>query len=122
MWAWAIQWLDLSCASVLLEEQSGLMKGDYSVIDYSMQYGPLNVGVSVVAAYWFAAFPFPPCGLALSAELRLYPDLCFQSSNFDDMACSSLETVFNWTFLRERWNLDKTVVGQMVDGRDSCAA
>ena len=46
MWALAILWLDLSFAvgsaraadiSVLLEVQSGLMKGDYSVIDYSMQ-------------------------------------------------------------------------------------
>ena len=98
-----ILWLDLSYAvgsvraadtSILLEVQSGLTKGDYSVIDCSMQCGSLDVRVSVPAACWFAAcsvvpalvvaaFPFLPCGLALSAELRLYPVFCFQSWNFD---------------------------------------
>ena len=112
--------VDLSCAvgsvraadtSTPLEVQSGLTKGDYSVIDYSIQCGSLDVGVSVLAACWFAAssvvlalvvaaFPFLPCGLALSAELRLYPVLCFQSWNFDgDIEYLSLETVFNWPLL-----------------------
>ena len=31
----------------------------------------------------------------------------------------SVETVFNWTFLRDPWTLDKTFVGHMVDGSDS---
>ena len=77
-------------ATILLDVQSGLMKGYHSVIDYSMQCGSFDVGVSVLAACWFsacsvvpafvvAAFPFLPCGLALSAELRLYPVFCFQS-------------------------------------------
>ena len=119
MRAFALLWLDLSCAvgsvraadtSILLEEQSGLTKGDYSAIDCSMQYGSLDVGVSVLAACWsaafsvvpafvVAAFPFSPCGLALSADLWLHPGLCFQSWNFGgDMAHLSLETVFNWIF------------------------
>ena len=95
MWALALLWLDLSCAvgsvraadtSILLEEQSELTKGDYSVIDCSMQYGSLDVGVSVLAACWSAAssvvpafvvvvFPSSPCCLALSADFRLYPGL-----------------------------------------------
>ena len=94
MWAWAVLWLDLSYASILLEAQSGLMKGDYSVIDYSMQCGSFEFWVSlpaacssaaspVVLAPAVAAFPFPSCGLALSAELRLYPVFCFQSWNVD---------------------------------------
>ena len=90
MWAFAILWLDLSYAvgsvraadaSIPLEAQSGLMKGDYSVIDYSMQCGSFDVGVSLLAACSsaassvvlapvVAAFPFPSCGLALSAEFR----------------------------------------------------
>ena len=119
MWAFAILWLDLSYAvgsvraadtSIVLEVQSGLMKGDYSVIDDIMQCCSVDVGVSVLAACWFAAssvvlalvvaaFPFLPCGLALSAELRLYPVFCFQSWNFDgDIGFLSLEAVFNWTF------------------------
>ena len=96
MWGWAVLWLDLSYASILLEAQSGLMKGDYSVIDYSMQCGSFDVWVSlpaacssaaspVVPAPAVAAFPFLSCGLALSAELRLYFVFCFQSWNFDDV-------------------------------------
>ena len=49
-----------------------------------MEFGSLDVGVSVLAACWFAAssvvlalvvavFRFLACFLALSAELRLYP-------------------------------------------------
>ena len=108
MWAFAILWLDLSYAvgsvccssyaSILLEAQSGLMKGDYSVIHYSMQCCSFDVGVSlpaacssaassVVPAPVVAAFPFPSCGLALSAELRLYPVFCFQSWNVDCVIC-----------------------------------
>ena len=52
------------------------MKGDYSVIDYSMQCGSLDVGVFVPAACSFAAssvvpapvvaaFPFLSCGLGV---------------------------------------------------------
>ena len=73
MWVLAILWLDL--------------------IDYSTQCGSFDVGVSlpaacsaassVVPAPVVAAFPFPSCGLALSAELRLYPVFCFQSWNVD---------------------------------------
>ena len=94
--------------SILLEEQSGLMKGDDSVIDYSMQNGSLDVGVRagcvlvcrVSCCACVCRCPVPvPCGLALSAELRLYPGLFFQLWNFDcDMAHLSLQTVFNWTF------------------------
>ena len=76
--------------SELCFDSSGLMKGDYSVIDYSMQNESFDVGVSlpaacssaaspvVVLAPAVAASPFPSCGLALSAELRLYPVFCFQ--------------------------------------------
>ena len=81
-------------ASILLEAQSGLMKGDYSVVDYSMRCGSFDVVVSmpaacssaassVVLALVVAAFPFLSCGLAVSAELRLYPVFCFQSWNVD---------------------------------------
>ena len=115
MWVLAILWLDLSYAvgSVLaasalipLEVQSGLMKGDDSIIDYSMQFGSFDVGVSlpaacssaafpVVSAPAVAAFPFLSCGLALSAELRLYPVFCFQSWNVDYVICYlSPEMVF----------------------------
>ena len=94
MWVLAILWLDLSNAiadaTILLEAQSGVMKGDYSVTDYSMQCGSFDVGVSLPAACSSAAssvvpapFPFLSCGLALSAELRLYPVFCFQSWNVD---------------------------------------
>ena len=69
---------------------------------------------SVVLAFVVAAFPFPPCCFALSAELRRYCGVCFQSCNFDgDMAYLSLEKVCNWTFFRERWTLDKTFVGHI---------
>ena len=60
----AILWLDLSNAvadaSILLEAQSGLMKGDYSVIDYSMQCGSFDVGVSLPAACSSAASSVVP--------------------------------------------------------------
>ena len=93
-------------ASIPLEVQSGLMKGDGSIIDYSMQCGSFDVGVSlpaaclsaaspVVLALAVAALPFPSCGLALSAELRLYPVFCFQSWNVDCVICYlSPEMVF----------------------------
>ena len=67
---WAILWLDLSYAvgsvraadtSILLEVQSGLMKGDYSVIDYSMQCGSFDVWVSLPAACSSAASPRCAC-------------------------------------------------------------
>ena len=35
------------CGPLRLEAQTGLMKGDYSIIDYSMQCGSFDVGVSV---------------------------------------------------------------------------
>ena len=126
MWAFAILWLDLSYAvgsvraadaSILLEAQSGLVKGDYSVIDCSMQCGSFDVGVSlpaacssaassVVLALVVAAFPFPSCGLALSAELRLYPVFCFQSWNVDYVICYlSPEMVSLWIFMCF-WSLD----------------
>ena len=117
MWVLAILWLDLSYAvgsvraadaSIPLEVQSGLMKGDDSVIDYSMQFGSFDVGVSlpaacssaaslvVVLAPAVAASPFPSCGLALSGELRLYPVFCFQSWNVDCVICYlSPEMVFS---------------------------
>ena len=132
MWAWVVLWLDLSYASILLEAQSGLMKGDYSVIDYSMQCGSFDVWVSlmaacssatslVVSALAVAAFPFPSCGLALSAELRLYPVFCFQPWNVDyvignlspDMEFAGCSFAFSWT-------LDKTCVDDLVYGSDSC--
>ena len=94
------------------------MKGDYSVIDCSMQCGSLDVGFSVLAACSsaassvvpapvVAAFPFPSCGLALSAELRLYPVFCFQSWNVDCVICYlSPEMVSCWTFMCVSWTLD----------------
>ena len=124
--AFAILWLDPSYAvgsvraadaSILLEAQSGLMKGDYSVIDYSMQCGSFDVGASVPAACSSAAssvvpatvvvaFPFSSCGLALSAELRLYPVFCFQSWNVDYVICYlSPEMVSLWIFMCVSWTL-----------------
>ena len=126
MWVLAILWLDLSYAvgsvraagaSIPLEVQSGLMTGDDSIIDYSMQFGSFDVGVSlpaacssaafsVVSAPAVAAFPFPLCGLALSAELRLYPVFCFQPWNVDCVMCYlSPEMVFFWIFMGS-WSLD----------------
>ena len=126
MWVLAILWLDLSYAvgsvlaagaSIPLEVQSGLMKGDDSIIDYSMQFGSFDVGVSLPAACWsaaspvvpalaVAALPFPSCGLALSAELRLYPVFCFQSWNVDCIICYlSPEMVFFLIFMGS-WSLD----------------
>ena len=120
MWVLAILWLDPSYAvgsvraadaSIFLEAQSGLLKRDYSVIDYSMQCGSFDVGVSVPAACSSAAssvvlapvvvaFPFPSCGLALSAELGLYPVFCFQSWNVDCVICYlSPEMVSLWIFM-----------------------
>ena len=148
MWAFAILWLDLSYAvgsvragdaSILLEAQSGLMKGDYSVIDYSMQCGSLDVGVSVLAAYSFGAssvvlapvvavFPFPLCGLALSAELRLYPVFFFQSWNFDGVVCHlSLDMVSHWTLLCDPWTqgcnswIQSGVLPHLLADRGGCA-
>ena len=66
MWVLAILWLDLSyavgsvrAAGALIppEVQSGLMTGDDSIIDYSMQFGSFDVGVSLPAACSSAAFP-----------------------------------------------------------------
>ena len=126
MWVLAILWLDLSyavgsvrAAGALIppEVQSGLMTGDDSIIDYSMQFGSFDVGVSlpaacssaafpVVSAPAVAAFPFPSCGLALSAELRLYPVYCFQPWNVDCVICYlSPEMVFSWIFMGS-WSLD----------------
>ena len=131
MWAWAILWLDLSYASILLEVQSGLMKGDYSVIDYSMQHGSFDVGVSlpaacssaaspvVVLASAVAAFPFSSCGLALSAELRLYPVFCFQPWNVDYVIGNlSPDFEFCW-FICVSWTLDETCVDYLVYGSHS---
>ena len=81
MWAWVILWLDLSFASILLEAQSGLMKGDYSAIVYSMQCGSFDVGVSLPAAcslclrllsprsrFLYVVLPSPlSCGSTLSS-------------------------------------------------------
>ena len=130
MWVLAILWLVLSCAdgsvraadaSILnLDSQSGLMKGDYSVIDYSMHCGSFDVEVSVPAACSsaassvvpalvpvVAAFSFPSCGLALSAELRLYPVFRFQSWNVDCVICClSPEMVSLWIFMCVPWTLD----------------
>ena len=79
--------------------QSGLMKGDYSVVDFSMQCGSFDVGVSLPAPV-LAAFPFPSCGLALSAELRLYLVFCFQSWNVDCVICYlSPEMASCWTYV-----------------------
>ena len=149
MFALAILWLDLSYAvgsvraqdaSILLEAQSGLMNGDYSVIDYSMQCGSLDVGVSmpaaclsaassVVLAPVVAAFPFPSCGLALCAELRLFLVFWFQSLNFDGVICYlSLEMVSHWTFLREPWTLEcnswiqSGVLSLLMANRGGCAS
>ena len=131
MWAWAILWLDLSYASILLEVQSGLMKGD-SVIDYSMQNGSFDVGVSlpaacssaaspvVVLAPAVAASPFPSCGLALSAELRLYPVFCFQPWNVDYVIGNlSPDFEFCWLFICVSWTLDETCVDYLVYGSHS---
>ena len=101
-----------------LEAQSGLLKRDHPVIDYSMQCGSFDVGVSVPAACSSAAssvvpalvafaFPFPSCGLALSAELGLYPVVCFQSWNVDCVICyRSPEMVSLWIFVCVSWTLD----------------
>ena len=140
MWAWAILWLDLSYAvdsvraadaSILLEVQSGLMKGDYSVVDYSMQHGSFDVGVSllaacssaaspvVVLASAVAAFPFSSCGLALSAELRLFPVFCFQPWNVDYViGILSPDFEFCW-FICVSWTLDETCVDYLVYGSQS---
>ena len=93
------------------EAQSGLMKGDYSVIDYSMQCGSFDVGVSLHAACSSAASSVVPATccrrvprflrvvLPSSAELRLYPVFCFQSWNVDCVICYlSPEMVSCWTF------------------------
>ena len=119
MWAFAILWLDLSYAvgsvragdaSILLEAQSGLVKGEDSVVDYSMQCGSFDVVVSVLAvcssgassvvpALVVAAFPFPSCGLAL-------PVFCFQSWNVDCViGYLSPEMVPLWMFMCS-WTLD----------------
>ena len=86
---------------------------------YSMQCGSFDVGVScrllarlprllfVVPAPVVAAFPFPSCGLAFSAELQLYPVFWFQSWNFGSFICYlSPEMVSHWTFLCVPWTLD----------------
>ena len=120
MWALAILWFSVRAAdaSILLEAQSGLMKGNYSVVDYSMLCGSFDVGFSLLAACSFAAssvvlapvvasFPFPSCGLALSAELRLNHVFCFQSWNVYCVICYlSPEMVSCWTFMCVSWTLD----------------
>ena len=53
-------WLCAAGASIPLEVQSGLMKGDDSLIDYSMQFCSFDVGVSLPAACSSAAFPVVP--------------------------------------------------------------
>ena len=104
-------------ASILLEAQSGLMKGDYSVIDNFMQCGSFDVGVSLpaacssaassfVLALVFAAFPFPSCGLALSAELRLYPVFCFQSWNVAHVICHLSPKMVSLWISMCFWSLD----------------
>ena len=122
-WVLAILWLDLSFAVV------SVRVADTSIF-LEVQCGSLDVGVSVLAACScaasssvpapvVAAFPFLSCGLALSAELRLYP-VCFQSWNFDGVIGSlSLEMALHWTFLRDPWTLDETFVDDMVDGSGS---
>ena len=108
------------------------MKGDYSVIDYSMQNGSFDVGVSlpaacssaaspvVVLAPAVAASPFPSCGLALSAELRLYPVFCFQPWNVDYVIGNlSPDFEFCWLFNCVSWTLDETCVDYLVYGSHS---
>ena len=103
-----------------------------SVIDYSMQNGSFDVWVSlpaacssaaslvVVLAPAVAASPFPSCGLALSAELRLYPVFCFQPWNVDCVVGNlSPDFEFCWLFICVSWTLDETCVDYLVYGSHS---
>ena len=103
------------------------MKGDYSVIDYSMQNGSFDVGVSLPAACSSAASPVVVLALAvaaspfpLSAELRLYPVFCFQPWNVHYVIGNlSPDFEFCWLFICVSWTLDETCVDYLVYGSHS---